>query len=153
MVFHELATWCAGGHDLGPIVIGFREAIEATSALLRCLAPCSSNYSAIEGHRFKLKAILQRAKAWTGETLDEALMQSIEHITQSDAKVWFGLCDIAGDCRLVGRMIAMNWTGWTRLAYFTEVFYRDTDREIYKKGSKRVQPVHECAISVCTNLQ
>jgi len=76
-------------------VRGIREAIEATGARLIYLPPYSPDYSPIESCWSKLKAILRKAKARTRETLDEALTQAIEHITQSDAKGWFNLCGYA----------------------------------------------------------
>ena len=74
---------------LGPKV---RQAIEAKGCRLLFLPTYSPDFSPIEEAFSKVKTFLRRQGARTRETLQEALAQALDLITEADALGWFTHC-------------------------------------------------------------
>jgi transposase len=73
-------------------VAGVRPAIEGRGARLVYLPPYSPDLSPIEQCWSKLKAVLRGIGARTRETLEAAIKQALDAVTESDALAWFAHC-------------------------------------------------------------
>jgi transposase len=69
--------------------------IESKGCQLLFLPAYWPDLSPIEETFSKLKAFLRRAKARTGEALQEAIMQALLTVTSQDAQGWFEQCGYA----------------------------------------------------------
>lgn len=69
-------------------VSGIVEAIEAVNAAVLYLPPYSPDMNPIELMWSKVKAILRKLKASKG-LLNQAIVEALEAITQSDIAAWF----------------------------------------------------------------
>ena len=73
-------------------VIGIRELIEDTGAILLYLPPYSPDFNPIEKMWSKIKSILRKMKARSKEDINAALTAAFKEITSSDARGWFESC-------------------------------------------------------------
>lgn len=70
-------------------VAGVREIIEAAGGRVEYLPPYSPDLNPIEECWSKVKAILHRLAARTGEALDAAITEALAAVTAEDAEGWF----------------------------------------------------------------
>jgi len=68
------------------------EAIESTGAKVKFLPPYSPDLNPIESCWSKIKNSLRQAKARVRNTLDIAVAQAVNAVTQEDAAGWFSGC-------------------------------------------------------------
>jgi transposase len=65
--------------------------IENAGAELLYLPPYSPDLNPLEKAWAKLKQMLRAAQARTKETLDQAIIEALPHITPANAQAWFRL--------------------------------------------------------------
>ena len=73
-------------------VAGVKELIEGKGANPVYLPPYSPDLSPIECCRAKVRHFLKKVKTRTKETLNEAISEALNMVTENDSKGWFGHC-------------------------------------------------------------